>query len=137
MAPSFAETQNAKAQREMGTLISEVSRKLTHQSKDYCEASMKIESSVSASESHKLDEVETGFEIKKNQFSKAMTLVNELHQKLTRIKKLKEDLGEKLGAIKANISSIEANNSSIKDNISSIIVILSASQSEGNINCYG
>jgi len=135
MAPSFAKMQNVKAQREMGTRISEVSVEFTNQSRDYSEASMKIESTASASELHKNDEAEAGLEIRKNQFSKVMALENELHQKLSRIKKMKENLGEQLSAIKANISAIEANNSSIKANISSIKVIISDLQSEKNISC--
>lgn len=49
-----------------------------------------------------------------------MGLVNELQLKISRINKMKDDLGEQLGAINANISAIEANHSSIKAIISSI-----------------
>ncbi|RDX76240.1 TMV resistance protein N, partial [Mucuna pruriens] len=132
MAPSFAETQNVKAKREMGALISQVSREFTHQSRDYIETSMKIE--FTASESHNVDEVEPGLETRKKQISKAMALEDEVHKKLSMIKKMKEDLGEQLSAIKVNISAIQANNSSIKANISSIKAIISASQSERNMD---
>ncbi|BAU02514.1 hypothetical protein VIGAN_11206200, partial [Vigna angularis var. angularis] len=63
--------------------------------------------------------VEAGLETQ-NQFR---TLENQIHQRLTRIKKMKEELGEKFSAIKADISAIEANNSSIKAKISDIKAI--------------
>ncbi|WVZ13749.1 hypothetical protein V8G54_011315 [Vigna mungo] len=114
LAPSSAETQNAEAKREIASLISEVSSEFTAQ------VSMKIEST--ASQSPKVDEVEAGLKTQ-NQFRNTMVLENQIHQRLTRIKKMKEELGEKLSAIKADISAIEANNSSIKANISDIKVI--------------
>ncbi|XP_047149246.1 disease resistance protein Roq1-like, partial [Vigna umbellata] len=114
LAPSSAETQNAEAKREMAQLISEVSSEFTAQ------VSMKIEST--ASQSPKVDEVEAGLETQ-NQFRNTMVLENQIHQRLTRIKKMKEELGEKISAIKADISAIEANNSSIKANISDIKAI--------------
>ncbi|KAG2384961.1 Nucleobase-ascorbate transporter [Vigna angularis] len=119
LAPSSAETQNAEGKREMAQLILEVSREFTAQ------VSMKIEST--ASQSPKVDEVEAGLETQ-NQFR---TLENQIHQRLTRIKKMKEELGEKFSAIKADISAIEANNSSIKAKISDIkAIFLQTDQSQ-------
>ncbi|WVZ15812.1 hypothetical protein V8G54_013378 [Vigna mungo] len=114
LAPSSAETQIAEAKREMAPLISEVSSEFTAQ------VSIKMEST--ASQSPKVDEVEAGLETQ-NQFRNTMVLENQIHQRLTRIKKMKEELGEKLSAMKADISAIEANNSSIKANISDIKAI--------------
>lgn len=117
LAPSFAEMQNDEAKRERAPLILEVSSEFTAQSRDYSKVSMKIEST--ASQSRKVDEVEAGLETQK-QFRNSMVLENQIHQRLTMIKKMEEELGDKLGAIKADISAIEANNSSIKANISDI-----------------
>ena len=101
--------------------ISEVSSEFSAQSRDYSEESMKIESTTS--QSRKVDEVEGGLESQK-QFRNSMVLTNELDERLTRIRKMKEDLGEKLSDIKAHISAIEANHSSIKTNISAIKAII-------------
>lgn len=109
--------QNDEAKRERAPLILEVSSEFTAQSRDYSKVSMKIEST--ASQSRKVDEVEAGLETQK-QFRNSMVLENQIHQRLTMIKKMEEELGDKLGAIKADISAIEANNSSIKANISDI-----------------
>ncbi|XP_068503019.1 disease resistance protein RPV1-like isoform X2 [Phaseolus vulgaris] len=116
LAPSVAEMQNGKAQKEMSALISEVSSEFTAQSRE-------IESTES--QSRKVDEAEAGLETQ-NQFRSTMVLQNQIDQRLTRIRKMKEDLGEKLSGIKADISAIEANHSSIKANISAIKAIISA-----------
>ncbi|KAL2334423.1 hypothetical protein Fmac_015636 [Flemingia macrophylla] len=128
MATSFAETQNARMQIEMGTLISKVSRECSHESRDY-----NIESTTT--ESRQVDEVEVGLQTNKTEFGKTMSLENEIHQKLSRIKKMTEDLGEQLSAVKANISSIEASISSVRTDISSIKDNMSAPQSECNMDC--
>ncbi|KAL9324274.1 hypothetical protein ACSQ67_009131 [Phaseolus vulgaris] len=116
LAPSVAEMQNGKAQKEMSALISEVSSEFTAQSRE-------IESTES--QSRKVDEEKAGLETQ-NQFRSTMVLQNQIDQRLTRIRKMKEDLGEKLSGIKADISAIEANHSSIKANISAIKAIISA-----------
>jgi len=108
--------QNGKAQKEMTALISEVSSEFTAQSRE-------IESTES--QSRKVDEAEAGLETQ-NQFRSTIVLQNQIDQRLTRIRKMKEDLGEKLSGIKADISAIEANHSSIKANISAIKAIISA-----------
>ncbi|KAL2334425.1 hypothetical protein Fmac_015638 [Flemingia macrophylla] len=125
MPTSFAETQNARIQIEMGTLLSKVSREFIHESRDY-----NIESTTS--ESRQVDQVEVGLQTKETEFGKAVSLENETHQKLSRIKKMKEDLGEQLSAIKANIYSIEASISSVRTDISSVKDNMSAPQSERN-----
>jgi len=72
-----------------------------------------------------VNKVEEGLESEK-QLRNSMVLKNEIDERLTRIRKMKEDLGEKLNAIKADISAIEANHSSIKANISAIKPVISA-----------
>ncbi|KAL2334421.1 hypothetical protein Fmac_015634 [Flemingia macrophylla] len=124
----FAEMQNARIQIEMGTLLSTVSREFSHESRDY-----NIESTTS--ESRQVDEVEVGLQTKETEYGKAMSLENEIHQKLSRIEKMKEDLGEQLGAIKANITSIEASISSVRTDMSSIKDNMSVPLSEGNMDC--
>jgi len=119
---SFAEMQNAEAQKEMTTVIPEVSSEFSSQSRDYSEESMKIESTTS--QSHKVDEVKAGLKSER-QFRNNMILKHEIDERLVRIRKMQEDLGEKLSAIKADISTIEANHSSIKANISAIQAIIS------------
>ncbi|KAL9324276.1 hypothetical protein ACSQ67_009133 [Phaseolus vulgaris] len=84
LAPSFAEMQNDKAQNEMAALRSEVSSEFTAQSKE-------IESTES--QSRKVDEEKAGLETQ-NQFRSTMVLQNQIDQRLTRIRKMKEDLGE-------------------------------------------
>ncbi|KAK7291273.1 hypothetical protein RIF29_06278 [Crotalaria pallida] len=65
---------------EMMTLISEASRKFTHWTNDYIEASMKIESI--SSELLIADELEAALEDNKKQFREVVALENELLQKL-------------------------------------------------------
>jgi len=114
--------QDANVQKEMAVVISEVSNEFSAESRDYSEESMKIDSTTS--QLRKVDEVGAGLESEK-QLRNSMVLKNEIDERLTRIKKMKEDLGEKLSAIKADISTIEANHSSIKVNISAIKAIIS------------
>jgi hypothetical protein len=65
------------------TLISKASKKLTHGRRDYTNASLTIESKLEAS-----------LEANKNQFREEWIMEKQLHQKLTRMEIMKNDLRE-------------------------------------------
>ncbi|KAK7314812.1 hypothetical protein VNO77_33340 [Canavalia gladiata] len=97
--------------RVMRELISEALGKVTHWSRDYIEASMKIE--TTASEMQRADVLEASLETNKNQFMEVVTSENELLQKLAWMEKRKETLEEEIKAIKASISTSEVEKSMI------------------------
>ena len=91
---------------EMKILISEASRLFTHWSRDYIEASMKIESI--ALELQRADKLEAGLKANKSQFCEVASMENELLQKLAMMEKSKKELEEQINAIKANLSACES-----------------------------
>lgn len=96
----------------MGSLISEALGKFTRWSRDYTEASMKIE--TTASELQRADKLEAGLESNKNQFMEVLALEYKLQEKLAWMEKRKENLEEKIKDTKANISASETEKNMIR-----------------------